>query len=164
MDCLLIDYWPTLALSLPEHRRGRVLADRDALASGVVQHAGPLLHVLLRARRHGGVLVAVRLRGRSPPAASTRQAVLRTCQAHSIHSALVSRQHVGSAAYRFQWVDKYWAHNEKYERVADSRIKKKKKSVHVVQLPNNDLTFQTIHNGFITLVKQKVLSLISVHW
>lgn len=89
-------------LSLPEHRRARVLADGNALASGVVQDTGPLLHGLLRARGHGGVLVAVRLRGRPAPAAAAataaaRQAVLCTCQSHSIHSGLLltaSSQHI----------------------------------------------------------------------
>lgn len=70
-----------------------MLADRNALASGVVQDAGPLLHSLLHARGHGGVLVAVGLRGRSAPAAATaaaaRQAVLCTCKTHSIHSDLL---------------------------------------------------------------------------
>lgn len=56
-----------------------MVADRKTLAPGVVQDARPLLHVVLGARGHGGVLVAVRLGGGSHTAAATAgQAVLCT--------------------------------------------------------------------------------------
>lgn len=85
-----------------------MLADRDALASGVVQDAGSLLHGLLCPWRHGGVLVAIRLRGRSAAAAAAaaaaRQAVLCTCRAHSIHLDLLLRAAKHCAKYYWKVV------------------------------------------------------------
>lgn len=56
-----------------------MFACRDAFYTSVVQDARPLLHVLLGARGHWGVLVAVRLRGGShTPTTAACQAVLCT--------------------------------------------------------------------------------------
>lgn len=73
-----------------------MITDRKTFAPSVVKDTRPLLHVLLVARGHRGVLVAVRLGGRSRTATAARQAVLGTwvAQTHFIlQMQLVSKLH-----------------------------------------------------------------------
>lgn len=81
-----------------------MICDWQTLASGVVKDTGTLLDVLLGARRHWGVLVAVCL-GRSSDntaAAAAAQAVLRTYGSRHIPGFSLPQSQMRNADFVFQ--------------------------------------------------------------
>lgn len=80
-----------------------MICDWQTLASGVVKDTGTLLDVLLGARRHWGVLVAVCL-GRSSDntAAAAAQAVLRTYGSRHIPGFSLPQRNVDFVFQRYE--------------------------------------------------------------